>query len=274
MPSDSEFFTIPPLSYFSPARSGELADRAAPATDTQAESETVDAKLEKLVAARTLELRQMIASLEADREEEKRGLARQLHDDLGSALTALSMHIAILFRKLPDDPALVERSVQINALLGSIAEAVRRIQNNVRPEKLDVFGIKAAVAEHAHEFERRSGIVCRVDLPDEELSYSPQVEITLFRAMQEILSGIAADGTATHVEVVLDDTDDGIVFSIRDNGTAAFGQRSVGSPTQELANIRERVVLLGGDMRIVNSAGKFTRIVVTLPGPRNRVAEK
>lgn len=269
MPSNTEFFTIPPLSYFSPPRS-ELP--AQPVAEAPAELDAADAKLENLVAARTMELRQAIGALEAARDEEKRALARQLHDDLGSALTALNIHLAILFRKMPDDPALVARSVQVNALLSSIAQTVHRIQNDVRPDKLDVFGIKVAVAEHALEFERRTGVACRVDLPDEELSYSPQVEIALFQILQNVLNEIEADNIATHVDVVLDDTDDGVVLSIRDNGAMRCVQRSMHRSRQELTNIRERVACLGGKMKVFNFLGDFTRVVVALPRTTRDVA--
>src|SRR5690606_11581294 len=170
-----------------------------------------ETQLEALVASRTAEVSELIGHLETTREEEKKAIARELHDDLGSALTALNKHLSMIFQQMPPDPKFTERSVKIKALLSSITDATRRIQNGLRLDKLDVFGIKVAIAEQALEFEKYSGMACNASLPDDPLAYAPRVDIALFRMVQEALNNIAKHAQATRVDVILDDTDEEIV---------------------------------------------------------------
>jgi signal transduction histidine kinase len=188
-----------------------------------------------------------------------------LHDDLGSALTALNMHLAILFQQIPAEPRLTERSVQIKALLSSVTQTTRRIQVGLRPDKLDIFGIKTAIADQVIEFENYTGVTCRASLPDEELAYAPQVDIALFRMVQEALNNVAKHANATHVDVVLDDNDENIILSIRDNGAGMPVCQSAATITHGLRGMRERAGYLGGDVKITSAPGHGTSIVVTLP---------
>jgi signal transduction histidine kinase len=222
-------------------------------------------RLEKLVQERTAEVSELIGHIESTREEEKRAIARELHDDLGSALTALSMHLAILFQKMPHDPVLAERAQQIKALLGAVTQTTRRIQVGLRPDKLDIFGIKTAIAEQCLEFENYTGVTCKADLPDEDLAYAPATEIGLYRMLQEGLNNVAKHAKAARVDVVLDDSEDGIVLSIRDNGVGFATSEASRRLTHGLRGMRERAQYLGGDVRINSAPGKGTAITIRLP---------
>jgi PAS domain S-box-containing protein len=225
-----------------------------------------ETQLEALVAARTFEVSELIGHLETTREEEKRSIARELHDDLGAALTALNMHLSLIFQQMPPEPKFTERSVKIKALLSSITDATRRIQNGLRPDKLDVFGVKIAIAEQAAEFEKYTGVVCNVNLPDDQLSYAPRVDIALFRIVQEALNNIAKHAKATHVDVVLDDVDDEIILTVRDNGVGIPAVDPGGvTTTHGLRGMRERVAYLGGTVRLSGAEGRGTTIVITIP---------
>lgn len=223
-----------------------------------------ETQLEALVAARTAEVSELIGHLETTREEEKRSIARELHDDLGSALTALNMHLSLLFQQMPSDPKFTERSLKIKALLSSITDATRRIQNGLRPDKLDVFGVKIAIAEQAAEFEKYTGVTCNASLPDDRLIYAPRVDIALFRMVQESLNNIAKHAQATRVDVVLDDADDEIMLTIRDNGVGIPTAQS-GVITHGLRGMRERAGYLGGSVRVSSSAGGGTTIAISIP---------
>lgn len=246
-------------------------------TDRKRMEDTLKAhetQLEALVAARTAEVSELIGHLEITREEEKRAIARELHDDLGSALTALNMHLSMIFQQMPPDPKFTERSVKIKALLSSITDATRRIQNGLRPDKLDVFGIKVAIAEQALEFEKYSGMACNASLPDDPLSYAPRVDIALFRMVQEALNNIAKHAQATRVDVILDDTDEEIVLAIRDNGIGISPDRLNNVMTHGLRGMRERAAYLGGSVKVSGSQGNGTTIVVTIPKTEANMAEK
>lgn len=229
-----------------------------------------ETQLEQLVIARTAEVSELLGHLESTREEEKRAIARELHDDLGSAFTALNMHLAILFEKISCDPEITERVMQVKALLSSVIDATRRIQIGLRPDKLDIFGIKIAISEQALEFEKYTGVTCKASLPDEELEYTPQQEIALFRIVQEALNNIAKHAKAAHVDVILDDTDDKIVLTVRDDGVGISSIRSRRITTHGLRGMRERAAYLGGEVRIASGNGKGTCITVTLPKARRQ----
>lgn len=232
-----------------------------------------ETQLEALVAARTFEVSELIGHLETTREEEKRAIARELHDDLGAALTALNMHLSLIFQQMPPEPKFTERSAKIKVLLSSITDATRRIQNGLRPDKLDVFGVKIAIAEQAAEFEKYTGIVCNVNLPDDQLGYAPRVDIALFRIVQEALNNIAKHAKATHIDVVLDDVDHEIVLTVRDNGVGIPAANPDAMTTHGLRGMRERVAYLGGSFKVSGVEGKGTTIVITIPKtPKNTTA--
>jgi len=234
-----------------------------------------ETQLEQLVVARTAEVSELLGHLESTREEEKRAIARELHDDLGSALTALNMHLAILFQQIPGDPEITERVVQVKALLSSVTNATRRIQIGLRPDKLDIFGIKVAIAEQALEFEKYTGVPCAANLPDEDLTYTPQQEIALFRIVQEALNNIAKHAKATRVDVILDDNDDCIVLTVRDNGIGIIRSRSSATTTTThgLRGIRERASYLGGHVKVASAKGQGASITVTLPKAQERKSD-
>jgi PAS domain S-box-containing protein len=241
------------------------------ATDISERKRTEDAirahemQLEALVEERTAEVSELIGHLEATREEEKRAIARELHDDLGSALTALNMHLAIIFQQISTDPNLTERTVQVKALLNSVTATTRRIQSGLRPDKLDIFGIKTAIIELALDFENYTGVACRASLPDEDLAYTPQIEITIFRMVQEALNNIAKHAKATKVDVILDDNEDYVMLTIRDNGVGIPAGRITGNTTHGLRGMRERASYLRGKIDIASESGKGTKITVKLP---------
>lgn len=246
-------------------------------TDRKRMEDTLKAhetQLEALVAARTAEVSELIGHLETTREEEKRAIARELHDDLGSALTALNMHLSMIFQQMPSDPKFTERSVKIKALLSSITDSTRRIQNGLRPDKLDVFGIKVAIAEQALEFEKYSGMSCNTSLPDDPLSYAPRVDIVLFRMVQEALNNIAKHAQATRVDVILDDTDEEVILTIRDNGIGIAPERLTNVMTHGLRGMRERAAYLGGSVKVAGAPGSGTTIVATIPKTEANLAVK
>lgn len=265
---------------------GEIVGLVGIATDISERKRMEDAlrahetQLEQLVDARTAEVRELIGHLETTREEEKRAIARELHDDLGAALTALSMHLAMLFQKMTPDTALTERALQIKVLLGSVTQITHRIQSGLRPDKLDIFGIKIAIVQQCIEFENYTGISCKADLPDEEIAFAPDTEIALFRMLQESLTNIAKHAKASQVHVTLECHDQKITLRIMDNGVGLppassaqtdnrndqrNDQRTESRITHGLRGMRERVHYLGGEIQIGSEPGKGTAIDIHLP---------
>lgn len=258
---------------------GELLGVVGISTDITERKRTEDAlrahetQLEALVACRTAEVRELIGHLESTREEEKRAIARELHDELGADLTALGMHLGLLFQRMPVDPHADERSSQIKHLLGSIVTTTRRIQRGLRPDKLDVFGIKIALTEQVQEFAEYAGVHCKVSIPDEDMEYGAAIDIALFRMVQEALNNIAKHAKARNVAVILDDTDDSIVLTIRDDGIGLPENSADKLHTHGLRGMRERAAYLGGSVAFSSSPGGGTTIRVHVPKPQARVPD-
>jgi PAS domain S-box-containing protein len=222
-------------------------------------------RLEETVAQRTATLRRLADHLETVREEEKRAIARELHDDMGASLTSLSMHMEGAYPLLPGDPQWTERKAKIQTLLRSLVTTTRRIQTELRPTMLDLFGIKAAIHELTDDFRQRSDIVCEVSLPDEDIAISHKLEITVYRMLQEMLNNVVKHAQANHVDVILDIDEDRIALTVRDNGIGMPAEGGDSPATYGLRGLKERAAFLGGDVTV--AAGRNGGAVVSVQLP-------
>jgi signal transduction histidine kinase len=198
-------------------------------------------------------------------EAEKRSLVHELHGDLGSSLTALNMHLVLLAQKLPPDPAIAARIEKMKALVLAISESNRRIQLGLRPDKLEVFGLKVALQEAAEDLQQRHGLVCRIDLPDEDIAYSAETDMGIFRMVEAALENVVRHAGASQVQIVLDDDEDAILLTVRDNGRGIEPAQLEGVQTHGLRVLRERAGFLGGTVRIARGRDGGTVLSITLP---------
>jgi PAS domain S-box-containing protein len=222
-------------------------------------------KLEETVSRRTATLRRLANHLETVREEEKRAIARELHDDMGSSLTSLSMHMEGAYPLLPGDAQWTERKAKIQTLLRSLVTTTRRIQTELRPTMLDLFGIKAAINELTDDFRQRSNLACEVSLPDEDVAIGHKLEITVYRMLQEMLNNVVKHAQASEVEVILDVDEDRVALTVRDNGVGMPSGRSDRPGAYGLRGLQERAAFLGGAVTV--SAGRHGGTVVSVQLP-------
>ncbi|MET0963134.1 MAG: PAS domain-containing protein [Noviherbaspirillum sp.] len=222
-------------------------------------------QLEQAVSRRTATLRRLADHLETVREEEKRAIARELHDDMGASLTSLSMHLEGVYPLLPDNAQWTERKAKIQTLLRALVATTRRIQTELRPTMLDLFGIKAAVHELTDDFRQRSNIACDVSLPDEDISISHKLEITVYRMLQEMLNNVVKHAHATQVEVILDVDEDRVALTVRDNGVGIPAERRDRPETYGLRGLQERAAFLRGSVTISAGRDGGTAVSVQLP---------
>jgi len=240
-------------------------------TDISRRKEAEDAlrvrelRLEDTVARRTATLRRLADHLETVREEEKRAIARELHDDMGASLTSLSMHMEGAYPLLPGDPQWTERKAKIQSLLRSLVATTRRIQTELRPTMLDLFGIKAAIHELTDDFRQRSNIACEVSLPDEDIAISHKLEITVYRMLQEMLNNVVKHAQASRVDVILDVDEDQVALTVRDNGIGMPPESQDSSATYGLRGLKERAAFLGGAVTIAAGRNGGTVVSVQLP---------
>lgn len=225
-------------------------------------------------------LRKFASHLQTVREEEKIALAREIHDDLGQNLVALKIEAGLLKNKINktnNNGHSVEISDRFDKIIGLVErtiKAARRIMNGLRPELLELNGFVSAAATYIHEFEDRYQINCEF-LPDKEgIDLNAQQSLTLFRILQESLSNIARHAKASSVTVKLRTEPDKLFLEINDNGIGFDMQQNSGrQDSYGMLGMKERVVLLGGELNIGSEIGKGTKISVSIPALEKESSE-
>jgi signal transduction histidine kinase len=227
--------------------------------------EANEAELERRVAERTADLCELLGHLNTSWDDERRQLARTLHDSLGSSMTALSMHLALLTQHLPAEAALHNRSAQMKALLTNIINSNRDMQVTLWNDKLEFLGVKAALSDLVARFGAEHGIVARISLPDDDGGYGPAQGVVLLRALEEGLRNVAAHAGAGTVDVILDDNDEAIMLTVRDDGIGPGVYHDKGQQCHGLRVLRERARHLGGVLTIAAAPERGTVLTMVLP---------
>jgi len=210
-------------------------------------------------------LRALAARLQSVREEERTRVAREIHDELGQALTAIKLESASLLRDLPMDAGLQSnRAESIMKLAEDTIVAVRRISTELRPGILDDLGLTASIEWAAEEFQSRTGTICGLDLPADDIAIDREHATALFRILQETLTNVARHANATQVNIRLVQNGD-LSLEVRDDGKGIReGQLSAGQ-SLGILGMRERALLLGGELTISGGPGKGTIVKVRIP---------
>ncbi|HEY4087738.1 MAG TPA: sensor histidine kinase [Bryobacteraceae bacterium] len=211
------------------------------------------------------EMAHLSARLLEVQEEERKYLARELHDEVGQTLTALRMELAPV-QAVVQNPAARERLRNCQDLAERAVRTVRHISLMLRPSLLDDLGLDAALEWHLNEFSRRSGIQSEYAADEEMPELSEEMRTCVYRVAQEALNNCEKYSRATKARLVLRISEESIMLEIGDNG-AGFQLTPRGLPARGtgLLGIRERVSLLHGSTMIDTSPGGGTRVVVTLP---------
>jgi len=212
------------------------------------------------------ELRALSARLLSVAEEERRRISREIHDELGQMLSALTMDLSWLAQRLQGGPpAQSEKVEKMARLVDVMIESVQTIATNLRPSMLDDIGLSAAIEWLVRQFRERTKIQCRLDLEDEDMALDSERSTTVFRLIQEALTNVSRHAGATEVEVVLARSPTQVTIEIRDNGRG-IRPAEVQSPTSlGLIGMRERVYRWGGRMDIEGAADKGTRLRIVIP---------
>ena len=237
-------------------------------SESEARLRRANEELESSVQQRTAALRHLSAKLMRLKDEEHRRIARNLHDSLGQYLASVKMNLALLTPYIPSDYTAVLSEAQ-DSLEQCIVET-RTISYLLHPPLLDEAGFASAARWFAESFAKRSGIDCRLDLP-ERLGRLPEtIEVDLFRILQESLTNVHRHSGASSVEIQLKVGENQVLLTVRDFGRGmpadlipGFGAngRNVGVG---LTGMRERINDLGGTFE-VQSDTKGTAIVVAVP---------
>ena len=212
------------------------------------------------------QLRRLSAALQAVREEEKTRIARELHDELGQALTGLKMDLVQLADELGTDQLkAVDRAKSMQSLLDSTVASVRRIATELRPLMLDDLGLVATIEWLAHDFSQRTGVAVELNLPAADFDVAPELATAVFRVLQESLTNVARHADASRVGVALSGSQVGIELRVQDNGKGIHPGAPPGTKPLGLLGMRERAAMLGGTFVLDTEPGVGTSIVMTLP---------
>ena len=202
-------------------------------------------------------------------EAERRALARELHDRLGETLTALSINLAMLKGSVQGDARATTRIEDSTALVKSTAAAIENIVAELRPPMLDDHGFAAAIGWYAKQFTRRTGVAVSVQASEPDERLAPEVEMALFRIVQEALTNVAKHARAEHVALTLRRSASEFLMSIIDDGvglTKSAQALEPQNPALGLVTMRERAQAVGGAFKVESLPdGVGTRLTVRVP---------
>jgi two-component system, NarL family, sensor histidine kinase UhpB len=211
------------------------------------------------------ELRALAARLQAAREEERTRIAREIHDELGQALTALKLDLAWLgTHQLRNSDCLGHGATSITARIDETLDMVRRIASELRPSVLDQLGLEAAIEWLVQEAGRRTGIA--ITLTTEEFPRLPgQVASHAFRIIQEALTNVTRHSQASRVTVTVRLAGQTLMLAVEDNGVGFIPESLSGVRSLGLVGMRERAMACGGTLIVRGKPGEGSAIVVMIP---------
>ncbi|MCK5650859.1 MAG: sensor histidine kinase, partial [Gemmatimonadetes bacterium] len=211
-------------------------------------------------------MRALSARLQEVREEERTSIARELHDELGQAITGLRMDMAMLRGRLPEGEE--DLHSRVDAMIGEADELIvliRSISSRLRPPVLDVLGLPAAVEWLVEGLRPRTELAIELDLPTEKPPLDRDASTAVFRIIQEALTNVVRHAEARRAKVSMSVSRHQLVVDVYDDGTgipdvAASRPRSLG-----LTGMHERSMALGGSLEVHSEPGGGTRVTLTVP---------
>lgn len=218
------------------------------------------------------QLHQLTQHIEDVRENERVVIARELHDDLGQALTAVKIDLGIIKRDVSDEKV-ISKINKVSELVRDTIITVQRLTAQLRPQIIDDLGLEAAIEWYTKEFAQRNGIEISLDL-DSEISISPNASLSVFRIMQESLTNISRYAKATRITVSLSKIDDKINFTVSDNGVGISESQIKSKKSFGLIGMKERSASLGGTFEVCRGPENGTIIKICFPLNYKKAYEK
>jgi PAS domain S-box-containing protein len=221
---------------------------------------------EETIRSLAIRLQEMI-------EEERTRIAREIHDELGQALTGLKMDLSWLSKSVEKHDSKVTAQIKsMSEFIDALIHSVRRISTGLRPGELDDLGLVAAIEAQAQEFESRTGIKCRLNLPEADVAVDPEIATAAFRICQELLTNVARHSGAGRVNLDLECNGAWLNLAVQDDGRGIRAAEASNRNAIGLAGIRERAKMFGGSVTIRGKSGKGTLAHVRIPLSRTRAS--
>lgn len=223
-------------------------------------------QVEEQLRVSAQQLRQLAGYLQTIREEERTVIAREIHDELGQALTAMKMDLVWLTNHWPQaSEALLARLAGLIDLTNNTINTVRKLATQLRPSILDNLGLTAAIEWQAQEFQTRTGVECELSAWPEEAELEPDQATALFRIFQETLTNVTRHSQATKVCVRLWQEPRRVTLEIKDNGRGITKDEILNSHSLGLRGMQERASLLGGEFNIKGEKNIGTIVTAWIP---------
>jgi len=227
---------------------------------------TIRKKADDELKASREQLRNLATHLETAREEERKQIAYEIHDDLGQSLTALKIDLSWITKRMDlKQTVLIERSESMSALIDATINKVRTLSSQLRPSILDHFGLVAAIEWQAEEFEKRTSIPCNIVAEPKDFVLDDYISTGIFRIFQETITNVTRHAHATKVDVSLKLKNGGLELIVSDNGVGITQEQINDHSAFGLMGIRERANFAGGEAEIIGSENNGTTITVTVP---------
>jgi len=212
------------------------------------------------------EIKMLSRRTEEIREEERKQIARNLHDELGQLLTAIKMDAAWVKNHLPEKaPTLAERITATMELIDQAIGGIQLITSQLRPPILDNLGLFEALRSLLADFQHRTGIISKIQLPEKESPLHPDLMISLYRIIQESLTNVIRHAQASQVRLTIKEKNNTLEIEIKDNGKGIEESQIRASDNLGLIGIKERVLRWNGELDITGLDGKGTLMRINLP---------
>ena len=213
-------------------------------------------------------LRKMVDHQESIKEEERKRIAREIHDDLGGVLTGIKANVSVSIERAiragyAADPLLLEAADQADTAI----ETVRRVISDLRPSVLDQLGVWAALEWYAEQIQERTGLLCICSISESagKIDLDPERSTMLFRVVQEALTNVVRHAGATQVLIVILHEKNTIIADIRDNGKGIDAQQLLNGEAWGILGMHERTRHFGGELKVSGVSGVGTAVLLRLP---------
>lgn len=231
--------------------------------------------VEQELRVRSVAIREFAAHVERMREEDRKYIAREIHDELGQLLAALHLEISLLKTSGKGKSNKIEKMEVIRRNMAELVDranqSVRSVAEHLRPASLGL-GIEPALKRLTDEFRKYACISCALQLIDEPIDLDEDQTVAIFRIVQESLTNVARHAGASHVEVSLSRSADHLVIEVRDDGKGFDAEGATKQKSFGLVGMRERAAVLGGNIEVLSGLQQGTAIRVRLPVKRNEEA--
>ncbi len=223
-------------------------------------------RVEEKLKRATDRLRNLAIRIQKIREEERTGIARELHDELGQVLTVLKIQITLLLKKMQvENKELKDKADIILAMIDDAVDSVQRITSKLRPNILDEVGLIAAIEWQANEFSKNTGLTFNYIHDKDELVLDDEKSTAIFRILQEALTNIVRHANATRVKIELREFKNNLILEITDNGKGITQSQIKDSHSLGILGMKERALIFGGNVIIKSSMGNGTTVIVEIP---------